>query len=120
MHDHAVVQTEDRGVGADAERQRQDGDRCESGTGGQNANGVTNILSNHVMMLTQGGWKKIDQRTGPDRRDGEAAVLAPCVAKLRDKGAFHFVPILVAELSRIAPEKCAVDGGGAHVRAFVE
>jgi len=120
MHDHTVQEAEDGGVRADAERQREDGDCGESRGGGENTNGMTKILSNHVMMLTQGGWQEIDERASPDRRDGKAAVPATRVTQLRDKGAFHLVAVLVAKLCGIAPEQCAIDGGGAHVRAFVE
>ena len=70
---HAVQQAEDGGVGADAERQRGDRDGVKPGLAAKNADGVTEILLNHVAMLPEGGGDEIAQRARPDRGDGEDA-----------------------------------------------
>src|SRR5437762_11906542 len=48
---YAVPQTEDRGIGSDAESQRKDGDGGEGGPCSQNAQRVPQILKYHVTML---------------------------------------------------------------------
>ena len=45
-----------------------DGDRREPGVGAKNADGVTEILSNHVTMLPEGGGDEVDAARGPRSR----------------------------------------------------
>src|SRR5678816_730957 len=118
VQQHAVQQAEDGGVGTNAKCQRQDGHQRESRTGNEYAHGVTKILSNHVMMLTQGGWQEIDERARPDRRDCGDAVMLTRVAQLCDERPLHLSPVLVAEFCGITPEHCAVHRGGTHVQSF--
>jgi hypothetical protein len=48
VEQHVLCRREDHGVRADPERQRADGDRCESGTFGQHAHGVAQIAAKLV------------------------------------------------------------------------
>jgi hypothetical protein len=55
-HENAAEQAEDCGIRPDAKRERQHRDGCESGASGKDAQGVTEVLFDHVTMLPQSGW----------------------------------------------------------------
>ena len=117
-HQQPVQQAEDRGVGADAEREREDGDGREPWTGREDADGVTKVLLHDVTVLPECGGYEIDERAGPDNRRGERSVGAARLAQLLGEGADHVAPVLVAKLRRIAPQQRPVHVGGSHLYSF--
>jgi hypothetical protein len=114
VHEHAVQQTEDRGVGADAKRQREHRDRRESRAGRENAARMTKVLLNHVAMLLQRGCRQIEERPRPGAGLGKTAVASAGVTQLLGERVDHLAAVLVTKLGRIAPEERTVDVGGAH------
>ena len=98
-----------------------DRDQREARAGAKDADGVTEILHQHVTVLL----KAVGTRSRSARAQIAALAARPVgaarVAQLRVEGAEHLAAVLAAERRRIAPEQHAVQIGGAHrVRACAE
>ena len=92
----------------------RDGDERETRAGAKDADGVTEILHQHVAVLLEGGGDEVAQRARPDRGAGPDRNPVPgaaCVAELGVEGAEHLAAVLAAERRRIAPEQHAVQSG---------
>src|SRR5205085_1717608 len=69
---HGIDDTEDGGVRADAERNREHGDGSEAGLFGQHSQGKTNILEQRVhLFCAQGNNLRNTERKGADADGGE-------------------------------------------------
>ncbi len=122
-HQHAAHEAEDRRVRANAQGQRQHGNDGEARVRRKDADGVSKVLCDHVLMLPEGGWQEIDEGFRPDNSFGEPAAGEARVVQLLGEGAQHLAAVLVAELRRIAQQKRTIDTRGPHrprSTAFVE
>ena len=107
--DHA----EHRGVRANSERERHDGNDDEAGIPPHVARRVLQILPQLREVLARPDSQQIHNRLCPDAR---ARDRPNCIAMLIAKHLLHFVPVVGAEIERQEPQQASIETVHGHVR----
>ena len=84
------------------------------GLAAKDADGVAQILCQHVAMLPEGGGDEVADSARAQIARPAPRPAAAGVAQLGVEGAEHLAAVLAAERRRIAPEQRAIDAGAAH------